>query len=47
MGGAPLVNKSKIATYLAERLNISNVLQTSIVELMMNTIDPNFFKNKC
>lgn len=41
--GAPKIGKSIIATYLAERLNISNVLQTSIVEMMMKLIDDKFF----
>ena len=37
--GAPCMGKSIIATYLAERLNISNVLQTDIVKMMMRIID--------
>lgn len=33
--------KSNLATYLAERMNISNVLQTEIVELIMKKLDKN------
>lgn len=33
--------KSNLATYLAERMNISNVLQTEIVEMIMKKIDKN------
>ncbi|KRW98830.1 hypothetical protein PPERSA_10601 [Pseudocohnilembus persalinus] len=45
LGGAPKVGKSMLSTYLAERLNISNVLQTSIVQTMMKTLDPKYFEN--
>jgi 2-phosphoglycerate kinase len=45
--GTPRVCKSIIATYLAERLNISNMLQTSIVEMMMKLIDEDRFFKDC
>jgi 2-phosphoglycerate kinase len=40
--GAPSIGKSLIANHLAERLNVSNVLQTSIVESVMKEVDPKF-----
>lgn len=38
--GAPSIGKSLLANNLAERLNISNVLQTDIVEMVMRSINP-------
>lgn len=43
--GAPCMGKSLLANNLAERLNISNVLQTDIVEMVMRSIDPLQFAN--
>lgn len=40
--GAPSIGKSLIANQLAERLNVSNVLQTSIVESVMKEVDSKF-----
>ena len=40
--GAPCIGKSLIANNLAERLNVSNVLQTSIVEIVMRLIDERY-----
>jgi len=37
--GAPCMGKSILANNLAERLNISNVLQTEIVEMVMRSMD--------
>ena len=46
--GAPCIGKSLIANHLAERLNVSNVLQTNIVESVMKELDPKFLKKlKC
>jgi 2-phosphoglycerate kinase len=39
LSGPPRISKSNIATNLAERLNISNVLQTEIVKIMMNSVN--------
>ncbi|CAD8186784.1 unnamed protein product [Paramecium octaurelia] len=41
--GAPSIGKSLLANNLAERLNISNVLQTDIVEMVMRSINPEQF----
>ncbi|CAD8152012.1 unnamed protein product [Paramecium octaurelia] len=41
--GAPSIGKSLLANYLAERLNISNVLHTDIVEMVMRSINPEQF----
>ena len=43
--GAPKIGKSIISQYLAERLNVSNVLQTSIVQMMMKLLNSEFFAN--
>jgi 2-phosphoglycerate kinase len=42
--GAPCIGKSLIANNLAERLNISNVLQTDIVEIVMRDLDGHYFQ---
>lgn len=44
--GAPSIGKSLIATNLAEKLNISNVLPTSIVKMTMNILDKNVFEDQ-
>jgi 2-phosphoglycerate kinase len=41
--GAPCIGKSLIANCLAERLNVSNVLQTDIVEIVMRDLGSNYF----
>jgi hypothetical protein len=45
IGGTFCIGKSILATNLAERLNISNVLQTDIVEVIMNKLDPRYSTN--
>lgn len=37
--GAPCIGKSLLANNLAERLNISNVLQTDIVAMVMRSME--------
>ncbi len=37
LAGAPAIGKSMIATCLAERLNISNVLSTDMVDLVLRS----------
>lgn len=41
--GAPCIGKSFIANALAERLNVSNVLQGDIVEIVMREIESRYF----
>lgn len=43
ISGTVGIAKSIIATHLAERMNISNVLQTDIVESVMNRMYPELF----
>ena len=41
VAGAPVVGKSTLVTQLADRVNVANVLQTSIVASVMKSISPN------
>lgn len=43
--GAPCIGKSLLANNLAERLNISNVLQTDIVEMVMKSMESKYFES--
>jgi 2-phosphoglycerate kinase len=38
LAGAPCIGKSMIATHLAEKLNISNVLSTNMVDLVLKNL---------
>ena len=42
--GAPCIGKSLIANGLADRLNVSNVLSTSIVESVMREVNEKYNK---
>lgn len=42
IAGTKCIGKSTLANYLSERLNISNVLQTKIVSIVMSNIDKKY-----
>ena len=45
ISGCPCIGKSLISTILADKLNISNVLSTKIVWMVMKNLDNKYFTN--